>query len=655
MPRAIKFQTTFNSGELDPRLAARTDVKQYYQGAAEALNVLSMPQGGMKRRPGMSYVDNLTPITLSPNNVRMVSFSFNTEQSYLLVFTHLKVRIYKDNIAQTTLTTTYDEEDLPGINWTQSADTLIIVHEDYPPATLTRGINHTVWVLADIVFKQLPAFDFDDNYETLTFTLGSNRHKMHRSITVTASASVFLAKHVGGIFDAWAGGERGVGRITAVASGTSATIKVLDTWLDGTAEEDDVLAGDAYIAEPVWTATQGYPKTVTFFQGRLWFGGSTKRPQSIWGSVTNDFYNFDQGSGLDDESIALTLDTDQVNAITALFSARHLQIFTTGGEFMIPNEVITPEKASVKRQTMYGSSKVRPKNIDGSTLFLDRTGKSIREFVFTYSEDAYTSASTSILASHLLNDPVDMDILRGTSQDDANYFYLVNGDGTVAVYNMLRNQEVSGWTKWVTAGTVVGVCVVVDEVYIAVVRHLYGGLVSGRDEIQIERLDSGTFTDSNVVKEYSTATTTTNISGYLVGSTLRAKADGAVIADVVPTGSGSVTLPVAFNKVELGLDYDVRIKTMPLNMDFQNGPILMRKKRIVRIILDVYESLGIYVDDELLADRVFGEDVLDTTPTPFTGLKDIHKMGWTELAQVTIKQVDPLPLMLLGLSLEVEA
>jgi hypothetical protein len=650
MPRAIKLQTTFNSGELDPRLAARTDVKQYYQGAAEALNVISMPQGGMKRRPGLAYKDGVLSSGSAGSSVRMASFSFNTEQTYLLVFTNLQIEIYMDGVSQATVTTPYTSAGLDEINWTQSADTMIIVHEDYTPATLTRGSSHTSWTWAGITFKNQPAFDFDDNYAALTFTLGSNRHKMHQSITVTASASVFLAKHVGGIFDAWAGGERGVGRITVVTSGTVATIKVLDTWLDGFLDEDDVLAGDAYIGEPVWSSGKGYPKTVTFYQGRLWFGGSTKRPQTVWGSVTNDFYNFDQGSGLDDESVALTLDTDQVNAITALFSARHLQIFTTGGEFMIPNEVITPEKASVKRQTMYGSGKVRPKNIDGSTLFLDRTGKSIREFVFTYSEDAYTSASTSILASHLLNDPVDMDILRGTSQDDANYFYLVNGDGTVAVYNMLRNQEVSGWTKWTTNGTVTGVCVVVDEVYMTVERHM-----GSTYQTQLEQLDVATFTDSNVTKTLSPAgVTVSGIPATMNGETLRVKADGAVVADAVTT-AGSLTLAAAATSVEVGMNYDVRIKTMPLNIDFQNGPILTRKKRIVRIVLDVYESLGIYVDDELLADRLFGTGVLDTTPLPFTGIKDIHKMGWTDLAQVTIKQTDPLPLMLLGLSLEVEA
>ena len=56
MPKVITLQTSFNSGVLDPRLAARTDLKQFYQGAAEAENVVTMPQGGIKRRPGLNIL-----------------------------------------------------------------------------------------------------------------------------------------------------------------------------------------------------------------------------------------------------------------------------------------------------------------------------------------------------------------------------------------------------------------------------------------------------------------------------------------------------------------------------------------------------------------------------------------------------------------------
>ena len=557
MPRAITLQTNFNSGELDPRLGARTDVKQYYQGAATAKNVLSMPQGGLKRRPGMGYKATLA------SEARLAAFSFNTEQTYLMVFTNNQIEVFMDGVSQATVTTTYTTAELFELNWTQSADTMIIVHEDHQPAKLVRGSTHTSWTLSNISLTNIPTHDF-----------GSG-------------------------------------------------------------------------SEAVWSATRGWPKSVTFFGGRMWFGGSKKRPQSLWGSKTNDFYNFDMGTALDDEAIYVTLDTDQVNAITGIFSGRHLQLFTTGGEFYMPDAIITPEKSSVRRQSLFGSSSVRPKSLDGSTLFLDRTGKSIREFIYTYTEDAYTSTSTSLLASHLLSSPVDMDVSRGTSKDDANYLYLVNDNGTMAVFNMLRNQEVSGWTQWVTTGEIEAVCVVVDDVYFVTKRTINGAVVRF-----LEMVDVDSYTDANERSTPGSATVTG--LGHLNGEECRVKADGAVMANATPS-SGNITLSRSAASVEVGLDYDTLVKTMPLNMDFANGPILMRKKRIIRVMLDVYETLGLYVDGTLLPDRALGVGILNNTPTPYTGLKDVYQMGWTELAQVEISQTDPVPMLLLGVSLEMEA
>jgi hypothetical protein len=46
---------------------------------------------------------------------------------------------------------------------------------------------------------------------------------------------------------------------------------------------------------------------------------------------------------------------------------------------------------------------------------------------------------------------------------------------------------------------------------------------------------------------------------------------------------------------------------------------------------------------------------LGSNVTPFTGIKKMHLLGWTDLAQVTITQVDPGPMTILGLGVEVEA
>ena len=560
MPKVITLQTSFNSGVLDPRLAARTDLKQFYQGAEEAENVVTMPQGGIKRRPGLKYI----AATASNNEARLASFAFNVEQTYLMVFTNNNVAVYKDGVHQANVTTTYTTAQLFDLQWTQSADTMIIVHEAHAPMKLVRGSSHTSWTLSTISLSNIPQYNF----------------------------------------------------------GSGAT--------------------------NVWSNAAGWPKSATFYQARLWFGGSTKRPQTLWGSKTNDFFNFDDGTSLDDEGIDLTLDTDQVNAITSVYAGRHLQIFTTGGEFSIKDIPITPAKVAVRRETQFGSSKIPPRNIDGSVIYIDRTGKSIREFLFDYNEDAYTSGTVSLLASHLLNSPVDMDVSRGTANDDANYVYFINSDGTAAVFNSLRAQEVSGWTKWTTAGDIESVAVVVDDVYFVVKRTINGSVVRF-----IETLDPNTYTDAN--KTVTLGSPGTAVSGltHLNGQESRIRADGEVRADLTPS-SGAITLAETGTVVEVGLNYTTTIKTMPLNMDFDDGPTLTRKKRIVKVIPNVYQSSGISINGDRLIDRNFGLS-LNSPPTAFTGLKEMYLLGWTDLAQVTITQTDPTPMTILGLAIEVEA
>lgn len=62
MPRAKTIQTNFTAGVIDPLAAAREDVAFYYNGLEDAYNVLNLPQGGLRRRPGNKHVAELAPV-----------------------------------------------------------------------------------------------------------------------------------------------------------------------------------------------------------------------------------------------------------------------------------------------------------------------------------------------------------------------------------------------------------------------------------------------------------------------------------------------------------------------------------------------------------------------------------------------------------------
>ena len=189
--------------------------------------------------------------------------------------------------------------------------------------------------------------------------------------------------------------------------------------------------------EDVWSTDRGYPRSGTFHEGRLYFGGAKSLPSALFGSKVGDFFNFKESEGLDDDAIFAILSSDAVNSITGLRSGRDLQIFSSGSEFFVQQaegQPITPGNLTIKAATKSGSKEnIIPVAAEGGTIFLQRSGKALREFLFSDVELSYQSNNISLLSSHLLKTPVKMTFRRATSTDDGDLLIIVNGqDGTMA-------------------------------------------------------------------------------------------------------------------------------------------------------------------------------------------------------------------------------
>ena len=81
MPRANPLQPSLNAGELSPRMAARVDFGKYPAGLAVCKNLISLPQGGISRRPGTRYVAEVKD---SSAKCRLLRFEFSTTQAYVI-------------------------------------------------------------------------------------------------------------------------------------------------------------------------------------------------------------------------------------------------------------------------------------------------------------------------------------------------------------------------------------------------------------------------------------------------------------------------------------------------------------------------------------------------------------------------------------------
>jgi hypothetical protein len=94
MARVAAQLTNFTGGELSPRLDGRNDLTKYSSSCKTLENFIIYPHGAAARRSGTTFV---AEVASSVNKTRLIPFEFSTTQTYMLEFSNLKIRVYKDN------------------------------------------------------------------------------------------------------------------------------------------------------------------------------------------------------------------------------------------------------------------------------------------------------------------------------------------------------------------------------------------------------------------------------------------------------------------------------------------------------------------------------------------------------------------------------
>lgn len=635
MSKITLAKTNFTAGEVSFDMLGRGDLAAYANGAMKLRNVFIAPVGGVSRRPGLRHVD------AAQGPGRLVAFEFNTEQTYLLVFTAGRVDVYADGIHQTHFAAPWTEAQIAQLNWTQTADTLLVVHPEVEPRKITRK-SHTEWTIAtwsfyeqDSVIRQ-PYHKFADEAVTLQPSATSG------TITLTASADLFVSGHVGLRFRV----QNAEVAITAVASATSATAEVKANLPNTEATKD--------WEEQALSAVRGWPVSACFHQDRLVIGGTRDLPNRLWLSKSSDLFNFDLGEGLDDEAIEFALLSDQVNAIRAVFSGRHLQVFTSGAEWMVSGDPLTPTRIQLTRQTRVGSPidrTVPPRDVDGATLFVSRNGQDLREFLFADVEQAYQATDLAMLAKHLVNAPVDQDYDAGR-----RLFHVVMGDGTLGTMTVYRAEKVTAWTLHQTRGRFLSVSVVEGEVYVLTRRD---GTEAGTHRYAIERFDDALAMDAALTGSAATARTDWAQLDHLDGAAIRVLADGGALEDAT-VQDGAVTLREAANEVQMGLPFTHEIEPLPpVVQGGGGGPGSV--VRLVRANFRLLDTRALHIDTgrglTAIPFRRFGRHAFGAAPPAFSGDVQIRAIGWRRDAFAPlwrIAQDVPLPCTILAVATEMK-
>lgn len=250
MGRASPIQTSFNAGELSPRLAGRVDIGKYGSAVQLLEGYIPLIQGPAQRRGGDRFAGE---VKNSASRTWLVRFEFNTTQAYQLEFGDGYIRFWANHgqvvvsgVAAWVTTHAYVVGDLvvqAGINYyckvahtsgtfatdlaagdwyaltgavyeipspytaadltdssgcfrprfIQSADVIYIAHGSYAPRKLAR-LGATNWTLTTVMPAGGP-FKAENLTSTTVYASAATG-----ATTLTASAAIFSLQNVGSLF-----------------------------------------------------------------------------------------------------------------------------------------------------------------------------------------------------------------------------------------------------------------------------------------------------------------------------------------------------------------------------------------------------------------------------------------------------------------------
>jgi hypothetical protein len=619
------------------------------------------------------------------------------------------------------LTTTITSAMVDDMCWTQSADTLIVVHPDLQPVRITRT-SDTAWTATSITFDSIPKYAYDIDFHTntgstltpsavsgnVTLTASTTHHDSgtaqagtSTTITLKATASATDDIYNGMYVNITGGTGSGQTRLIEDYNGTTKVATVGEAFTvtpDGTSTYTtttfSALSVNQYInVQPqgrarivryvsatvveavteypffsttaidagrwelehgyvdVWSSGKGWPRTVTFHEGRLYFGGSKSRPSTIWGSKIGLFFDFVPSESLDDDAVEATLDTNELNVITDIISSRDFQVFTTGGEFFVPQQgtdPITPLTFTFKNVSRNGTKPgTRVQSVETGSVYIQRQGKSLNEFVFSDTQLTYITQRISLLSGHLLKGPQRIAMRRASSTEEGDLLLITNtDDGSMAAFSIMRSQQITAPSEFTTDGEFLDVGVDVIDIYCVTKRTF-----DGTARYFVELFGYDYFTDCAFVG--AAASTATGLPH--IGESLNVITDGVPQSNETVSAGGAVTFDRASTtSYEVGLPMTPYVKTMPVEIKLQTGSRVSYKKRIVEISAILEDSQNLAINNQPVAFRLMDNPLLDLPVPAFTGIKRVNGvLGYSREQAIEVTQTLPLKMNLLGLDYRV--
>ncbi|MBZ9986059.1 hypothetical protein LB572_02995 [Mesorhizobium sp. BH1-1-5] len=664
--RPGRMQSASTAGELDPSLHDRWELKYFGTGARRMENVQVIPQGGFKVRDGLRDVGAVDAAAS-----RIFPFDASDGSSYDLVFKPLGCAMWGETAELDTVVTGITADMLSTFTVAQQLDTMLLFHNDLKPQRI-KILAPDNWAVDDVPFVGIPTYDYGAVYTngvpakwqlefvgltsaaTVFYLTVSNQKTI--SIEYNSDMLVLAADIQAAILDL----PNVAAGATAVSdSGGSGGRKINIEFAgagnvgDGWAVSGDVInKADAAIlsfktvpgvdpGEPLISPTRGWPHCGAFYSQRLLVGGFKSLANAWMFSKVGDYYNYDKRFTEANGPALIPMDVAGGERIERIVPNRNLLIFTTQAEYWLAERALSKTTApnhvqSSRHGTRRGVTIVEN---EGAALFLHSDGDVLGENRYTDVEGNFVATDISLLAPHLVKHGKDLAIRRANTSTSGNLLGMILDSGEARLVTILREQEVTAFTRMTTAGTPIAVSVNG--------RNEMSWLIDRPDARRLERLESGLLLDAAISFTYGVPTKVIGGLARFNGRDVWAIGDDDVFGPFHVAG-GSITLPAGVMAVTVGTWSPPVMQTLPLPRTVGPNIVLKRRARIHSVILSVLDTTSIAigvngkppVDIDLLRYGAVAD--LPELQAPYTGdLKLRGLTGYQDDPYVTITQTRP--------------
>jgi hypothetical protein len=641
------LQNSMSSGELDPLLHRRADVKVFYTGLEKGRNVLPLPQSGFRLRGATRHMSkvrhNLVPVALTAgmftlragatgtagnlidsNDATTVVFALQAAAGLVLT---LDMGVSRNLAA---LDLTRFSAPTGGLNWLiieTSADGVSYsewTRRDLRPSVNTRRIatapglvracrfirittagGHGAITLSGLACwehgtAKQPVQLFRHATEAshwLAVVTPGHVDLFENETFVTAAAVPYLAADIPGLSSA-----HDPGGILLFSINHQ---PVLLQPRGAAAEWDSApfvftaiptrQFPDGVAAEAIMSATRGWPACGAFINERLVLGGLRSLPQTVVFSRQGTPSNLDTTPTLATDAFLLDLRGDEQGTpnIRRLRAGPRLEVYTQMGFFYASSDVIAKGTGFgfvlAERTPIAPATRV----VDASNLayFVEDGGAVIRQLSYEEQQlERYRTQEISVFSSHLIKGARDMSRRPARSAQGMTLLNIVSATGEWVIASTLPTQELLGYNPQDVGGLVLAVAAL-GAAYETVLAVDRGG------DVHLEIMDDSRLLDMSLV--LAGAPVITGL-GHLEGrSDVWLRSNEGIFGPFTVTGGQITTGLATTGACEIGVPFGWEVWQLRLAGDAQRQVAWNRTVAVsvVKLDLEAASVFDMAVDD----------------------------------------------------------